>query len=91
VASAVPAGIPEAAAQPWNKATPYQQLGAGIGHAAASMIPPRQGANGIFTRPTQVKLQPNETVVPLNYRANARARPSLAELPAARERPAYGA
>lgn len=42
-----------------------------------------QGANGIFTQPTQVNLLPGEAVVPLSYRATAKVRPSAAGLPAA--------
>lgn len=32
----------------------------------------------IFTKPTKLSLEPDEAVVPLSYRANAKARPSMA-------------
>lgn len=50
-----------------------------------------QGRNGIFTKPTQVKLGRNDAVVPLNYRARAKVRPSMAALPAARNSGGQGA
>lgn len=43
-----------------------------------------QGRNGIFTKPTAVKLGRSEAVVPLGYRARAKVRPSMAALPAAK-------
>ena len=50
-----------------------------------------QTRNGVFTSPTHVKLDPGEAVVPLGYRAQAKTRPSMANLPAARVRKPYGA
>lgn len=47
------------------------------------VVSTQQGANGIFTQPTQVNLLPGEAVVPLSYRATAKVRPSAAGLPAA--------
>jgi hypothetical protein len=41
-------------------------------------VMPAQGANGIFTKATMVNLLPGEAVVPLNYRAGAKVRPSVA-------------
>ena len=72
-----------------------KSFGEGIGNVARSFledggVTPRQGRDGIFTKPTQVMLGPNEAVVPLNYRAGAKVRPSFAALPAAKTRPAYG-
>lgn len=49
------------------------------------------GQNGIFTKPTLVNLKKGEAVVPLGgYRSGAKARPSMANLPAAPQR-RYGA
>ena len=59
----------------------------------ARSAPPRsmlaQGA--IITKPTNIRLEPDEAVVPLSYRAQAKARPSMAmaKKPAARQM--YGA
>ena len=50
-----------------------------------------QERNGVFTSPTHVKLDPGEAVVPLGYRAQAKTRPSMANLPAAKVRRPYGA
>jgi hypothetical protein len=50
-----------------------------------------QTRNGVFTSPTHVKLDPGEAVVPLGYRAQAKTRPSMANLPAAKVRRPYGA
>jgi len=36
------------------------------------------GDGAIFTKPTKLSLEPDEAVVPLSYRANAKARPSMA-------------
>lgn len=47
------------------------------------------GNAGIFTTPTQVKLLPNEAVVPLSFRAKAKVRPSMAALPAAIVKPRF--
>lgn len=81
---------------PWSPVDTYRTIGEGVGSIAkaftADGTPPQQGANGVFTQPTEVKLDPRrDAVVPLSYRPNARARPSMAMLPAARQRPAYGA
>ena len=50
-----------------------------------------QERNGIFSKPTHVKLDAGEAVVPLGYRAQAKTRPSMAQLPAAKVRRPYGA
>jgi hypothetical protein len=50
-----------------------------------------QTRNGVFNSPTHVKLDPGEAVVPLGYRAQAKTRPSMANLPAAKVRRPYGA
>jgi len=47
------------------------------------------GNSGVFTSPTQVKLAPNEAVVPLSFRAKAKVRPSMAMLPAAVVKPKF--
>lgn len=47
------------------------------------------GNSGVFTTPTQVKLAPNEAVVPLSFRAKAKVRPSMAALPAAIVKPRF--
>ncbi len=48
--------------------------------------------SGIISKPTKMKLEPGEAVVPLNYRANAKIRPSAAmNMPKANIRSAYGA
>jgi hypothetical protein len=69
-----------------------QTIGRGAGALIRAAVPfledgavmPAQGANGIFTRATQVNLLPGEAVVPLTYRANAKVRPSMAtSMPAA--------
>ena len=40
---------------------------------------PLEAADGaIFTKPTQIRMQPGEAAVPLGYRAQAKARPSMA-------------
>lgn len=40
---------------------------------------PMEAADGaIFTKPTEIKMAPNEAAVPLGYRARAKARPSMA-------------
>ena len=52
---------------------------------------PQQGANGIFTRPTHIKMASDEMAVPLGYKAGAKVRPSMAAMlpPAPRQRPSY--
>lgn len=54
-------------------------------------LPDKNGANGIFTKPTRVNLEPREAVVPLKYRATAKLRPHMAALPAAPQRKVYRA
>lgn len=53
------------------------------GFATAHYPPPPQGANGIFTQPTRVKLGPHDAVVPLTERAHPKVKPSMALMPAA--------
>lgn len=81
--------------QQWNPTTPYQQIGQAAGAIAGHYLEDGgygdQGHDGIFTRPTDITLERNEAVVPLNYRVGAKIRPSMAALPAARVRRAYGA
>ena len=74
-----------------------KSFGQGLGNVAKLFLEdggiatgPPQGTNGVFTRPTRVNLHKNEAVVPLSYRAGAKVRPSMAELPAARSRQPYG-
>lgn len=78
----------------WNPVSTYQGLGQDAAKAASMLedggVASDQGINGIFTKPTRVNLRKNEAVVPLNYRAGAKVRPSLAALPAAHVRQAYG-
>lgn len=78
----------------WNPVDTYRTLGQAGGQAASKIGRlffaeggvNSQGKNGIFTKPTRVNLHRNEAVVPLNYRATAKARPSLASLPPAQIR-----
>jgi hypothetical protein len=79
--------------QAWNPTTPYTQLGSGIGQAVSNLSHagyladggmPTQGANGIFTKPTAVKLKPYEGVVPLTHRPGAKFRPNMASMPPAK-------
>lgn len=71
-------------AQPWNPTDTYKTIGSAAGGLAKLALPFLEhgeiyGDNGaIFTQPTKVSLAPNETAVPLNYRATAKVRPSMA-------------
>jgi hypothetical protein len=68
--------------QQWNPTTPYQQAGQVAGGLAKLLFLDdgvMSADNGaIFTKPTRVGLEPNEAAVPLNYRAQAKTRPSMA-------------
>jgi hypothetical protein len=78
--------------QPWSKVTPYQEIGEAAGNIAHHYLEDGgmpQGRGGIFTQPTEVRLQKNEAVVPLSYRAGAKTRPSMAKMPAAKTRQPY--
>lgn len=77
----------------WSPVNTYSSLGQAAGKIAGTFLADGgfpQGKNGIFTKPTNVKLGPNDAVVPLNYRPGAKIRPSMAALPAARTRQPYG-
>lgn len=77
--------------QQWSPVDTYKGIGEAAGDIGKLFLQdggvanamPKQGANGIFTEPTRVNLQPGEAVVPLHYRARAKTRPSMAALPAA--------
>lgn len=67
----------------WNPTTPYSQVGSTIGNLAKLAFLDDGGemygdSGAIFTRPTNVMLNANEAAVPLNYRAKAKTRPSMA-------------
>lgn len=66
----------------WNPTTPYSQIGSAVGSIAKNLFADDGemfGDSGaIFTKPTNVMLQPNEAAVPLNYRPMAKTRPSMA-------------
>ena len=98
--SAMPGSPQRSAPQPWTPMDRYRDIGKAAGTVAhfledGDAMPSlqsgmTQGANGIFTSPTRVNLEPGEAVVPLTYRARAKVRPSAAALPPARTRQMYG-
>jgi hypothetical protein len=79
----VPPGLQADGGITTNKTSRFDRVRPGPGGVGASGSPSPQGANGIFTKPTHVNLAKNEAVVPLSYRATAKTRPSMANLPAA--------
>lgn len=66
----------------FNPVSTYQSLGSTLGGLAKTAFAEDGEMFGdtgaIFTKPTQVMLDRNEAAVPLNYRPNAKTRPSMA-------------
>lgn len=95
-----PMGGNGGAQQPWNPTSTYSGIGKAVGGLAKLAFAEDGDMGGdmmadggtIFTKPTEIMMNPNEAAVPLSYRATAKVRPSAA-MPAVnqiRNRRMYG-